>query len=521
MQNPLSIIIVHWNTPDLLKKQLSMLDDNKFEITVIDNLSDKPLSWINSDFPHVKLIQNKFNRGYAFACNQGALASRSEWLLFLNPDVETTSAQIEKMIVRAESSRFDACSPIPNSQNYKKPTPSAISLLAEFTPLKYLIPLSFFKQKTLTGGCLMIKSAVFKKLGGFDERFFLWFEDSDLTKRLIDNNFKVGWVDVAVNHKGGASFKYHDGQIHRDIFFHSMDVFAGKHFTRLEQEIVAMIKRRYSKRKLLPQINDGVSIAIPNVKENLLIAFLKNNLNTFNDADEQIIVSSSIAEPDIWSWRQQYPTVRFISLKKNNGFAQTANIGFRVSTTEWIATVNDDIILNNFWIRACLQCVNDPGSSKLLYGSINPVIYKTDGSIESAGVDVLKHGKALPREKIPSADCFIVDATNAAIVLYNRDALNKVGLFDEAFGSYLEDIDLSLRLKRAGFKNVVAKSAKVYHVGQATSSSLLSKTKPWLDFKNWILVIAKNWGLGKIIVNLPAIALERLRNFFGILKTLF
>ena len=124
------------------------------------------------------------------------------------------------------------------------------------------------------------------------------------------------------------------------------------------------------------------------------------------------------------------------------------------------------------------------------------------------------------RTKAVHTKCIEVDATNAAAVIYSREALNKVGVFDEKFGSYLEDIDLALRLKRAGYKNIVSLKTKITHLGQSTSKDLKWR-KQYLDFKNWILVILKNWSIQDLILNFPGILIERLRNFSAFLKILF
>lgn len=509
----ISIIIIHWNTPDFLDKQLEVLTKSgSFEIIVADNASDKPIAPIENKFSHVKFIKIRSNRGFASACNKGAQKAKGEWLFFLNPDVEIEADEIDKMLHLTIQKSLDATSPLPTSESYYKPLPSTWSLLAEFTSLKYLLPLNLFKQKTLTGGCLLIKTEVFKNLGGFDERFFLWFEDSDLTKRLIDAGYKVGWVGIEFKHLGGASFKYQNGQIYRDIFFNSMAVYAKKHFSRPGNLIIQIIKSHYTKRKLLPKLQNGVSIIIPNLKRELLNHFLEKNITFFDDDTEVIVVSSALNHHNVWDYRKKYPKVRFITIYKNEGFAETVNIGFRVSTTKWIGTINDDVVLNKDWIKNCLKLATEKT------GSINPLIYKSARVLESAGINVLPRGKAVP---IISYDknqmCFETDATNAAAVLYNNDALNNVGLFDERFGSYLEDLDLSLRLKRAGWKNIIVLNASVIHQGQQTSKTL-GKYKNWLDFKNWIYLILKNWGPRQLIINAPAIFVERLRNLSGVIK---
>lgn len=514
MEKNVSIIIIHWNTPELLRKQLISLTSNikTSELIVIDNASKESLDWINKDFSQVQLIQNKLNRGYAFACNQGTIQSRGEWLLFLNPDVEISNDQIKQLVEYAKKNNLDACSP-KTTHSYQKPLPTWFSLLSEFTPLVKLVPLNLFAQKTLFGGCLLIKAEVLKTLGGWDERFFLWFEDSDLTVRLTKNGYRIGWFSAPIKHLGGTSFKTLDNQLQRDIFFQSMDIFARKHFSLFGKFIVSLIKKRYSKRKLLPKLSKETNITIPNLKLNLLKYFFEKNKNILHTSGVcWTVITSSLNNMTIWQWRKRYPDIRFIPIEENKGFASTVNIGFRVSAGNWLGTVNDDIILSRNWLTNLLFCKKDET------GSINSTIYKESGDIESAGITVRPNGKAYPLKKLTSESCFEVDATNAAAVIYSQEAINKVGLFDEKFGSYLEDIDLSLRLKRMGYNNLVSLKSTVTHLGQETSKELGWK-KQYYDFKNWILVILKNWGIRQLVLNFPAIFIERLRNLSGVFKS--
>lgn len=510
----ISIIIPHWNTPKNLKKLLSALD-TKHEIIIIDNASKQSPSWIQKEFPHTHLIANSANRGYAFACNQGAAIAQGEWLLFLNPDVSITSQEINRLVSEAEQNKIDAFCPLSQDEAYSKPIPSLWSILSEFTPLKKLGIRYSSDTKTLWGGCLFIKSTVLKKLQGWDERFFLWFEDSDLTKRLKDNKFNIGYLLSTAAHEGGVAFKQVDSQLKKDIFFHSLEIYAKKHFSFFPQLIITLVKKRYTKNKVLPVLNSGTSIIVPNLKKDLLDQFLKQNKDYLKEIDELIIVTSALDEDVIWKYRKFYPFIRFINIEKNKGFAHTVNIGLRVSTGEYRGTINDDVELSYKWIETCLKYVTNNT------GSINPVIYKTDKSIETAGIDILPYGKAKPLTQIDSArDCREVEATNGAAVLYTYEALNAVGILDEKFGSYLEDIDLSLRIKRAGYKNIVCYRAGIIHQAHATSRSTLRLKKQWLDFRNWIYVILKNWSITQLIIYAPLILLERLRNFSGIIKAI-
>lgn len=508
--NNVSIIIVHWNTPEKLKSSLYL---DGMETIVVDNNSTASLSWLTKKFPEVILIKNSRNTGFASACNRGVLEATCDWLLFLNPDVGISKPLIQKMRIYAEKNNLDACCPR-MGKNYNKPLPSMISLIMEFTPLNKLSNLAklinFPTLKTLFGGCLLIKKKALMDIGGFDERFFLWFEDSDLTKRLIDKKYTLGIAPIKINHEGGASFIKLGNQLKRDIFFNSMEIYARKHFSPLENLVVRLIKNRYTKRKLIPASNLKSSIIIPNLKSQLLENFLKKNHTHLQEADETILVTSGVTTEKIWILRKKYPFVRFIHIETNPGFAQTVNIGFRASRGEWIGTVNDDVTLTAGWLTKMFDC------KRVNTGSLNPVIYKNENDIESAGIGILKKGKAIPLKKIDNI-CNEVDATNAACVFYSREALDKVGLYDEKFESYLEDIDISLRLKRAGFKNLIASKSYVYHHGQTTSQDL-GLQKNWFDFRNWIYIIIKNWSMNDLFFNAPSIFVERLRNLSGVLK---
>lgn len=242
----ISVIIVHWNTPDALRTQRLKLRTYKdIEIILIDNNSTeenitKLKSYKLQELGY-KTTYNQENFGFAKANNQGVKCSKGEWLMFLNPDTHINSENILKFVNKAEEQRLDAASLQPLEDNYLKPLPTPLSLLVEFSPIRRLVPLNIFRQKTLFGGGLLIKKSVLENLKGWDEKFFLWFEDSDLTKRLIDNGYKIGWVDVPYKHAGGTSFKKMTDQKKKDIFFTSMNLYSNKHFSFFGQLVVKFI----------------------------------------------------------------------------------------------------------------------------------------------------------------------------------------------------------------------------------------------------------------------------------------
>lgn len=513
MKQNISVVIIHYNTPELLKKLIYQLQSTRYhlELIVVDNASKESLAAIKKTFPSVQFIENTRNQGFSFAANQGVLASHGRWILFLNPDILISAQQCYEMMRAAESQKLDAVSPQFSDPNYSKSFPSFFSLLQEFTPLHHFPFLHPKGKKTLVGGCVMIKKSVVQEIGGWDERFFLWFEDSDLTYQLEKKGKSFGFLTVDLFHFGGASVSALPKSVQLEYFFHSLDIFSRKHFVWWQQNIIqTSIIKRFSSRTLYPITNSGYSWVVPNMLEPLLSDFLETNWRFFSD-QQLIVVSSAIKGKKIWEYRKKYPNVRFIFTTENRGFSFMVNIGFRTSTTPYIGTLNDDVILNTRSLRQLEKHIPDS------FGALNPLIFSIDQKIETAGILIEKKGKAHPITTIPNTPLFPTQASNAACVLYSNDALEQVGLFDERFGSYLEDVDLSLRFDRAGFSQYVVRDSRVIHAKHQTSHTMLSYKK-WLDVKNWCLVVWKNWSWLDLIIHSPSLIIERFKNVSGALK---
>ncbi len=514
----ISVVIPHWNTPEELAQTLERLSSARnLEIVVVDNDSLKSpisLKTLTPKHPNVKFILNEINRGYAFACNQGVLESAGDWILFLNPDTDISVDQINQLVQFAQENKHDAVSPHSSSAGYEQPLPTAYSLLSTFTPLGRVLPVTD-APLTLWGGCLLIKRSVLEKIGGWDERFFVWFEDCDLTARLLDNGYAIAFAPLSVRHGGGESFKQMTNQFKRDLFFHSMSIYAKKHFNRLDQSIVSLITKRFSKTTVLPTDTCTVSITIPNMKKPLLASFLAHNYDVLKTKEtEVIIVTSALSAHQFFDVKKEYPNIRLIIISENYGFAHTVNIGLRTSGGKYIGTLNDDTIIDASWIETSLKGFADG------VGGINPILQNAKQEIESVGITIEKKGKAHPNVQLPNTSSVEVDALNGAAVLFSKNALQQVGIFDERFGSYLEDIDLSLRLRRAGFSLITVAKTRVIHMKHQTANTVLHAKKSYLDFKNWIFVISKNWSLSDLLRYSPSIIVERGRNLSGLIKSL-
>lgn len=522
LRSQCSVVIVHWNSVSVLQAQLAVLATFIDDIIVVDNNSTAFDKKILADFPSVRLVQNPYNRGFGAACNQGAVLAKHHWLLFLNPDATVTEENLADWLEKMQEAGLVASSPVSES-NYMKPVPTPLSLLVEFSPVGKILPLHIFGSPTLVGGLLLIQTTVFRSIGGYDERFFMWFEDSDLTRRLLDQKHAIGRLPIPVTHQGGGSVKQLSQKLHRQLFFTSMRVYARKHFCFFGRKIVEIVARRFDSSQLLPTCNpELISVVVPNIRAELLNAFVQQ-IPTTEASTEYMVVTTSLGVDELWRYRAKWPLVRWIILEKPLGFASTVNIGLRAAAGSYCGTVNDDV---SFPSQVFTELRATAEKSQKKAGSINPAILNSDDLIESIGVSVLPKGKALVNEggglyseylaKNP-AKILEVNATNAACVLYSKEALEAAGIFDERFGSYLEDIDLSLRLDRKGYLNLVVPYISILHQKHQTTKTF-GKYKHYLDWKNWMLLIAKNWSLQSFVRHLPSIMLERLRNTWALIK---
>jgi O-antigen biosynthesis protein len=253
----LSVIIVNYNVRSFLEQCLHSvlkgMENTEGEIIVIDNNSfDGSDSMVRNTFPQVNLIVNKENIGFAKANNIGIKASKGEFILILNPDTiieENTLRQCLKFM--EEHPKAGALGPkmidgrgnfLPESKR-GLPTPSTaffkISGLNRLFPQSpvfnryYLghLPLnSTTKVDVLTGAFLFVRREVLDKTGLFDECFFMYGEDVDLSYRITLAGYENYYFpETTIIHYKGESTKR--GSLNYVlVFYKAMKIFTHKHF---------------------------------------------------------------------------------------------------------------------------------------------------------------------------------------------------------------------------------------------------------------------------------------------------
>ena len=211
----ISIIIVSYNTRDLLRECLSSIYDTighlDIEVIVVDNnSSDGSAEMVKGLFPEVILLQNEVNIGFAPANNQGIEIAKGRHILLLNPDTEVMENSIKSMydflekrpdvgivgcsIFNSNGLQYLSAGRFPNFFRIFTQSIFIDKLFTYLPKLKnYTINISDLNKVQevdwATGACLMIRKKVFDDVGTLDGKYFLYFEEVDLCYRAK----KAGW----------------------------------------------------------------------------------------------------------------------------------------------------------------------------------------------------------------------------------------------------------------------------------------------------------------------------------------
>ena len=254
----LSVIIINYNAKDLLNQCLisvqNTLGQIENEIIVVDNNSqDGSQEFLNSSFKQLKLYFPKENTGFAKACNLGFKNSSGEFVLFLNPDTLISADCFQKCISFFEFTQ-DAGAigvrMVDGKGNFLKESkrgfPSASTSFFKLFGFAKLFPGSktFAKYyaghlpeketnpvEVLSGAFMMIRRKVMEEVGGFDERFFLYAEDIDLSYRITTAGYRNYYLgDITITHLKGGSTRYDYKQVGH--FYKAMEIFIEKYYRR-------------------------------------------------------------------------------------------------------------------------------------------------------------------------------------------------------------------------------------------------------------------------------------------------
>ena len=278
-----SVIIVTYRSSAFIGKCLEQLIVMpKVEIIVVDNDSqDGTSTLIERNFPSIKVIALNENLGFGRACNIGVAASNSSFFVFLNPDAVASPDALKTLVMflekhpRAGIVGARLIDPLGRPLQSMGERPSLIGLMLDKPmawvakhvghrgvlrvligkmSVKFRLPSDPEPVPWVSGAALCCRRSTWDAIGGFDEKFFLYYEDVDLCLRASQAGWEVWHTpEAVVSHQSGASFNGNlDFQKH--VYFKNQRYFFQKNCGPLTVFFLLLFQKSYSHLKLYRQL---------------------------------------------------------------------------------------------------------------------------------------------------------------------------------------------------------------------------------------------------------------------------
>ena len=218
---------------------------------------------------------------------------------------------------------------------------------------------------------------------------------------------------------------------------------------------------------------------------------------------ELILVDNGSTDDSISFMREHFPDVHLVQLSSNTGFAGGTNAGIKEAKGEFILTLNNDTISDLNLLDEIVRPMQLDGH----IGMCGAKMLLPDGRINSTAICISRSGAAWDRG-MGEQDHGQYDVAEeifgpcAGAALYRRSMLNEIGLFDEDFFLFMEDVDLAFRAQLAGWRCRYVPTARVVHIHGGTAGAK-SDTAIYYGNRNILWYIVKNFPIRTILISSP------------------
>ncbi|MCR9181727.1 MAG: glycosyltransferase family 2 protein [Flavobacteriaceae bacterium] len=246
----LSVIILNYNVSYFLRQCILSVQEAlagiEAEIIVIDNNSqDDSCEMVKTHFPNIKFIENKENVGFSKANNQGVAIAKGEYVCVLNPDTAVAKETFKNVLLFAETKTnlgalgvrlIDGTGNFLPESKRNIPTPKvAFHKIFGFKSKEHNYYATHLAEDetgeadVLVGAFMLLKTNVYKEVNGFDEDYFMYGEDIDLSYKLLKANYKNYYLgtETVLHYKGESTTK---DAAYLKRFYGAMHLFYKKHF---------------------------------------------------------------------------------------------------------------------------------------------------------------------------------------------------------------------------------------------------------------------------------------------------
>ncbi len=244
-----------------------------------------------------------------------------------------------------------------------------------------------------------------------------------------------------------------------------------------------------------------VSVIIPNWNGLRFVGMCLDSLKQSTFAShEVIVVDNGSSDGSRELIESDYPWVRLVKLPENLGFATACNRGIEASKGKYICLLNNDIEVEPDWIEKLYEGMErhpecGMGTTKMMFLDQRDTFYNT-GDLFHAWSSGGGRGQGEKDVGQYDEEEYVFGAC-AGAGIYRRELFDTVGLFDEDFFIFAEDVDLNMRSQLRGFEAVYLPEAKVYHIGTATVG-LYSDRYIYLCKRNDLFVLIKTMSLAMV-----------------------
>jgi N-acetylglucosaminyl-diphospho-decaprenol L-rhamnosyltransferase len=269
MGGSIHIVIVNWNTAGYLRDCLRSIAAsdrdgvNLVRVTVVDNAStDRSSADLDDLGVSLEVVRNETNIGFAAACNQGAAGSEADYLLFLNPDTrlfDDTLAAVTRFMesdraaeigicggqmLHSDGSPAISCARFPTLRTYVGKMTGLGRLAPGLFPRHHLSPAEAGTSRVVDqviGAFFLIRRELFERLGGFDTRYFIYYEEVDLSLRAFQRGYRSYFLKEAraLHIERVSSDQIRDVRLYHSL--RSRLIYARLHWPRPQSTLLAVL----------------------------------------------------------------------------------------------------------------------------------------------------------------------------------------------------------------------------------------------------------------------------------------
>lgn len=243
-------------------------------------------------------------------------------------------------------------------------------------------------------------------------------------------------------------------------------------------------------------MSERVSVVIPNWNGwNLLEPCLRSLRKQVYRNFCVYVVDNNSADGSVEHTRKIFPEIQLIALPENRGFSAAVNAGISASRGEFVVALNNDTVADPRWLKVLVEAMD--AHPEMGFGASMLLSYHEPDIIDSIGDGYSRAGLSFKigvhrRNEGQYREPFEVFGACAAASIYRRTVLDEVGVFDEDFFAYMEDVELSIRARMAGYACLAVPGAIVYHIGSASTGGNTSAFSISMTAKNVLFILFKD-----------------------------